>query len=69
MVVVTYTIKIRLTRRPDSDRYSRAILAIRAALSATELDDIATVWPDAAMVTDNELNRLADQWADRSPWG
>jgi hypothetical protein len=64
-----YTIRIRLTERPDPDRYACAVLAIQAALSATGLDEIATVWPDTDLVTDEELGQLSDRWANRSPWG
>jgi 2C-methyl-D-erythritol 2,4-cyclodiphosphate synthase len=64
-----YTIKIRLTQRPDPDRYACAVLAIQAALSATGLGDIATVWPDTNVVTDEELGQLSDRWADANPWG
>ena len=64
-----HTITIRLIERPDPARYAAAVLGIQAVLAVAGLDTVATVWPDETLVTDEQLGKLADQWACRSPWG
>lgn len=61
-------IRITMTERPDRDQLAAAVLGFVAVLSMTGLDEIATVWPDLAIILNEDLNRLADQWAARHPW-
>lgn len=69
MTAMADTIRITLTRQPDPDRYAAAVLGIQAVLSLAGLGAIATVHQDEAVVTDEEMGRLADEWAEASPWG
>lgn len=57
-----------MTRAPDPASYAAAVLGCQAVLALTGLAEIATVWPDATVVTDEQLGELTDQWADRNPW-
>jgi hypothetical protein len=61
-------IRITMTQVPTRDQLAAAVLGVVMVLSLTGLDTIATVWPDATIVTDMDLNRLADQWAAQHPW-
>jgi len=57
-----------MTQAPDPSRYARAVLACVAAMEAVGLGDIATVHPDPAVVTDDDIGVLADRQANRNPW-
>lgn len=57
-----------MTRPPDPDRLAAAVLGCVTVLQLAGLGDIATVHPDSDIVTDEQLGRLADQWADANPW-
>ena len=61
-------IRITMTASPDPARLAAAILGFQFVLSLAGLDEIATVWPDETVVTDEDLNDMADRWAARHPW-
>lgn len=57
-----------MTGRPDPDRYRAAVLGCQAVLAMVGLDDIATVWQDDSVATDEDLVALTDRWAQHNPW-
>lgn len=64
-----HTIRVTLTGPPDPARYATVVLGVQVLLSMAGLDQVATVHQDQRVVTDEELGRLADEWAEASPWG
>lgn len=68
LIVSACLIRITMTEVPTRDQLAAAVLGFVTVRSLTGLDTIAIVWPDATIITDVDLNRLADQWVARHPW-
>jgi len=66
--VTACLIRITMTEPPDPTQLAAAVLGFQAVLSMTGLDQFATIWPDETIVTDTDLNRLADRWTAQHPW-
>lgn len=63
-----HTIVITVAGQPDPERYAAAVLGCHTVLQLAGLGDIATVWQDQAVVTDQQMVDLTDRWADTNPW-
>lgn len=63
-----HTTRIALQQRPDPDKYAAAILGFQWVLTIVGLSDIATIWPDHTIVTDEQLNALSDRWNQTNTW-
>jgi hypothetical protein len=57
-----------MVERPDPDKYAAAVLGFQWVLAMVGLSEVATVWPDRSLVTDDELNQLSDQWHRANAW-
>jgi hypothetical protein len=55
-------------RQPTARQYASAVLGCVTVLQLVGLADIATVWQDDTVVTDEQIGDLADHWADTNPW-
>lgn len=62
------TIHITIEGTPDPQLYAKAVLGCQTVLAIVGLDDVATVWPDTTIATDQQLGDLFDQWAHHNPW-
>ncbi|HEX5404788.1 MAG TPA: hypothetical protein VFX16_21075 [Pseudonocardiaceae bacterium] len=61
-------IRIALTEDVTPDQLAAVVLGCQTVLALAGLDAVATIWPDEKLVTDEQVARLADEWADRNPW-
>jgi hypothetical protein len=54
--------------QPDPDKYAAAVLGFQFVLAMVGLADVATVWPDLELVSDEQLCALSDRWHERNAW-
>lgn len=63
-----HTTRITMVERPDPDKYAAAVLGFQWVLAMVGLSEVATVWPDRSLVTDEQLNELSDHWQSANAW-